>query len=98
MTGQDTKPGSDIETAKPYRLTKAQVRALVIASWKNGARRAGERSGFGVTAKTAAKLVEMELIAECALSQAYFVTDKGKAVLDLPENKRRADTMRRLGA
>jgi hypothetical protein len=106
------KLGSDIETlAKgvdahllerarklaPKPLSQAQVRALLLGSSEDGARRAGQKTGFGITAKTAAQLVGMELLVQSYLSGNYLTTAAGKLVLDFPENKRRADTMRRLG-
>lgn len=81
----------------PDPLTQAQVRALVLASGQRGARRAGQRTGFGIAAKTAGRLMEMELLFECCVSGNYFITPAGRRVLDFPENKRRADTMRRIG-
>jgi hypothetical protein len=81
----------------PGPLTQAQVRALILGCRENGASRAGQRTGFGITAKTAEKLLEMKLLIECYVTGDYFTTAAGKLVLEFPENKRRADTMRRLG-
>jgi hypothetical protein len=39
----------------------------------------------------------MKLLIESYLTGDYFTTAAGKLVLEFPENKRRADTMRRLG-
>lgn len=106
------KLGSDIETlAKgvdahllerarklaPKPLSQAQVRALVLGSSEDGARPAGQKTGFGITAKTAEQLVGMGLLVQSYLSGNYLITAAGKLVLDFLENKRRADTMRRLG-
>lgn len=81
----------------PKPLSQAQVRALVLGSSEDGARRASPKTGFGITAKTAEQLVGMELLAQSYLNGNYLITAVGKIVLDFAENKRRADTMRRLG-
>lgn len=103
MSKEPIATGSDadlIERARklaPKPLAQAQVRALVLGSRKNGAAPAGQRTGFGITEKTARKLVEMGLLVQCHVSGNYLITAVGEQVLDFPENKRRADTMRRLG-
>jgi hypothetical protein len=80
----------------PDPLTKAQIRALVIAG-RRGAYPSGQRTGFGITKKTADGLIAIDLLYVCALSGNYYITSDGKRVLDLPRNANRAATMRRLG-
>jgi hypothetical protein len=95
--GIDAHLVENAQKLAPKPLTQVQIRALVLGCHVSGARRAGQRTGFGISGITAARLIEMGLLMECYVSGNYLITAAGKLVLDFPENRRRADALRRLG-